>query len=248
MATISLSKTMVIIPYAGGTETITITVDGSTLSSFDISDGGIFSYTKNASSFTIVVANNPNANSERYAIPKIVVNAADGTTVTIPVYVFQKTQNITIVDDAREKTLNANESEAYYFFPSQKTYTSATYSKVTGDVTVTNFRYTLDEYGCGAFFTTANNETNVVQNAVLSVSCNDGSGNDTAYVLLHKNGTPGTIAISPNQVTVSGSTTTQTFTVTSNQIDSSSFSYNTWGDITFSSVAYNNDHTQITAT
>lgn len=117
-----------------------------------------------------------------------------------------------------------------------------------GDVTITNFRYELDSYGCATYFTTADNETNVIQNAVLAVSCNDGSGTDTAFALLHKNGTAGTIEISPDQVTVSGSTTTRTFTVTSNQIDSSSFSYNTWGDITFSSVAYNNDHTQITAT
>lgn len=239
---------MVILPYAGGNQTVNITVVGSTLSSYSVTGGGSLIITRNASSFTVQIGQNPEANSERLFTPIVTVNAEDGTTEEIQMYVFQKTQNITIVDSAREKTLNSNESTVYYFFPSERTYTGASYTKVMGDITVTNFRYELDEYGCASYFTTANNETNEVQNAVLAVSCNDGSSNDTAYVLLHKNGTPGSIAIAPKDITVYGSTTTRTFTVTSNQINSSSFSYNAWGDIDFGSVAYNNDHTQITAT
>lgn len=247
MATISLSNTLVLIPYAGGSQTVSITVSGSTLSNYEITAAGTLTITKNESSFSVLIGQNPNANSERLYTPTVTVNAADGTTASFPLYVIQKTQNITVADSAREKTYTANESTGYFFFISEKQYTGATYSKVFGDITFTGFRYDVSNTGCGTYFTMADNETNVVQQAVVVVSCNDGSSSDSAFVIMHKNGTDGSIAISPTEVTVAGSAGTRTFTVTSNQITSSSFDYHTWGDITFDSVAYNNDHTQITA-
>ncbi len=247
MATISLSNTTVLIPYAGGPQTVTISVSGSTLSSYEITNAGTLTITKNESSFTVLLGQNPTANAERLSTPTVTVNAADGTTETFQLFVIQKTQNITIADSAREKTLQADEATVYFFLNGDKTYTAANYSKIIGDVTVTGFRYDVSNTGCAAYFTTADNETNEVQNAAFVVSCNDGSSSDTAFVVIHKNGTAGSIAISPSEVTVAGTAGTRTFTVTSDQITSSSFDYFTWGDITFDSVAYNNDHTQITA-
>lgn len=251
MATISLSKTMVILPYAGGTQTVTISVSGSTLSSYEITNAGTLTITKNESSFTVLLGKNPTANAERLNIPTVTVNAADGTTETFQLFVIQKTQNITITDDSREKNFQANEKTGYYYLISDKTYVSATYTRVFGDVSITDFRYDVSSNGCGVYFTMADNETDTVKSSVFAVTCNDGTGGsnqyDTAFVVMNKNGTPGSIAISPSEVTVAGTAGTRTFTVTSNQITSSSFDYSTWGDITFDSVAYNNDHTQITA-
>lgn len=58
----------------------------------------------------------------------------------------------------------------------------------------------------------------------------------------------GSITITPSTVTVYGSTTTRTFTVTTSNMDLSTLTYSTGGDISFSSVAYNANKTEITAT
>lgn len=58
----------------------------------------------------------------------------------------------------------------------------------------------------------------------------------------------GSITISPSTVTVYGSTTTRTFTVTTSNMNLSTLTYSTGGDISFSSVAYNANKTEITAT
>lgn len=139
MATITLSKTTVIIPRTGGSETITISVSGSTLSNYTVTNtsSGI-TVSQNASSFTITVASNPNTNSERYYAPLVTAEAADGTTASIQMYVFQKTENITIADSAREKTLQAKESSVYFFLQSNygNDYTNCGYNKISGDVTI----------------------------------------------------------------------------------------------------------------
>lgn len=141
MATISLSSTMLIYPKNGGSETVTITVDGSTLSNYSLSGTSGLTITQNASSFTIVLTTNPNSNSERFYSPSVTVNAADGTSQTIQMYLFQKTTNITIADSAREKTLNPTEVQVYYFLQSQygDDYTNVVYNRVFGDVTVSGF-------------------------------------------------------------------------------------------------------------
>lgn len=58
----------------------------------------------------------------------------------------------------------------------------------------------------------------------------------------------GSITISPSTVTVYGSTTTRTFSVTTSNMNLNTLTYSTSGDISFSSVAYNANKTEITAT
>ena len=239
MATISLSKTMVLLPYYGGNDTINITVDGSTLSSYSLSGTTGLTITQDASSFTIDIRSNPNNNSERFYSPTVTVNAADGTSQTIQLYVFQKAYNITIADSAREKTLGATEVQVYYFLQCPtygNSYDRGVCTKVFGDVTLTSTDLDNTSNGFPVYLNTANNTTSSMQNAVFAISYSDGGTNSvTAFVLLHKKGVAGSITLSPSQTSVGQSAGTATSTVTTDGIVSAlSTSY--WGDGNVSTV------------
>ena len=99
---------------------------------------------------------------------------------------------------------------------------------INGDITVTSQRLGTASNGYYLYLTTANNTTSSVQSSIITVS---GTGNDgatyTASATLYKNGTGGSITISPSTATVLKESGSLTFNVTCTGMNLSTLNTNT---------------------